>query len=183
MPGEPGPQVIGAGQDQSPGLVDRPRALAGGTAPGDHQRADRLHRAVAAFRRAAGPAGLRGPRRADGVERIGLARPAPVLPVGAVHLDHPDTGRGDVASQSGAVAASPLDPDQGDRPEPAQPVQQQGIAGRGRRELPDPEQPADRIQRGGDVGISVGVDTAGNSRATVTAHASSTMVTAIPFSG
>ena len=160
--GEPGPQVIGPGQDQGPGLVDRLGALAAGAALGDHQRADRLHRAVPALRRAAGPAGLRGPGRADGIERVGLARPAPVLAVRAVHLHDPDAGRGDVAGQARAVAASPLDPGQAHRPEPAQPAQQPGIAGRRRRELLDPEQPADRVQRGRDVGISVGVHAAGD---------------------
>ena len=124
MPGEPGPQVIGAGQEQSPGLVDGPGALSGGAAPGDHQRPDRLHGTVPAFRRAAGPAGLRGPGRADRVQRIGFTLPAPVLPVRAVHLDDPDPGCGDVTGQSGAVAAGPFDADQGDGPEPAQPAQQ-----------------------------------------------------------
>jgi hypothetical protein len=113
VPGEPGSQVIGAGQEQGPGLVDGPGALSGGTAPGGHQRPDRLHRAVPALRRAAGPAGLRGPRGADRVQRVGLALTAAVLPVGAVHLDDPDPGRGDVAGQPGAVTAGPLDADQG----------------------------------------------------------------------
>ena len=93
-----------------------------GAALGDHQRADRLDRAVTALRRAAGPAGLGGPGGADGIERVGLALPAAVLAVGAVHLDDPDAGRGDVAGQAGAVAAGPLDPDQADGPEPAQPA-------------------------------------------------------------
>ena len=47
-----------------------------------------------------------------------FALPTPVLPVGTVHLDDPDTGRGDVTGQAGSVAAGPLDPDQADRPEP-----------------------------------------------------------------
>ncbi len=50
--GEPGPQIIGSGQDQGPGLVDRPGAFSCGAALGDHQRADRLDRAVPALRRA-----------------------------------------------------------------------------------------------------------------------------------
>ena len=86
-----------------------------------------------------------------------LPCPAPVLPVRAVHLHDPDTGRGDVAGQAGAVAAGPLDPDQADGPEPAQPVQQPRITGRGGRELLHAEQPADGIERGGDVGVGVGV--------------------------
>ena len=113
--GEPGPQVVGAGHDQRPGLVDGLGPLGAGAALGDHQRADRLDGAVPALRRAAGPAGLGGPGGADGVQRVGLALPAPVLPVGAVDLDDPDAGRGDVAGQAGAVAAGALDPDQGRR--------------------------------------------------------------------
>jgi hypothetical protein len=138
VPGEPGPDVIGPGQDQGPGLVDRLGAFAGGAALGDHQRPDRLHRAVPALGRAGCPAGLRGPRGADRVQRVGLALPA-VLAVGSVHPDDPDAGRGDVPGQAGAVTAGALDADQAHGPEPAQPAQQPGIARRDRRELPDAE--------------------------------------------
>ena len=55
VPGEPGAQVIGPGQDQGPGLVDRLDPLGAGAAPVDHQRPDRLDRAVPALRRAAAP--------------------------------------------------------------------------------------------------------------------------------
>ena len=79
---------------------------------------------------------------------------------------HPDASCGDMASQSGAVTASPFDAGQGDGPEPAQPAQQAGIASWGGRELPDTEQPADGIQRGGDMDICVGVHAAGNCGAT-----------------
>jgi len=61
-----------------------------------------------------------------------------------------------MAGQSGAVAAGPLDAGQGDGLEPAQPAQQARIASRGGRELPDAQQPADGIERGGDMGICVG---------------------------
>jgi hypothetical protein len=92
----------------------------------------------------------------------GLARPAPVLAVGAVHLHHPHTSRGDVAGQAGAVAAGPFDPGQAHGPEPAQPRQQAGISGRAGRELPDTEQPADRVERCCDVHVGVGVHAAGD---------------------
>ena len=160
MPGKPGPQVIGAGQDQCPGLVDRLGPPGAGAALGDHQRPDRLHRTVPALRRAAGTAGLRSPRGAHRIEGVGLARPSPVLPVRAVHLHHPDPSRRDAAGQAGAVAAGALDPDQAHRPEPAQPVQQRRVASRGGRELLDAQQPADGIQRGRDVGVGVGVHAA-----------------------
>jgi hypothetical protein len=91
--GEPGAQVLRAGHDQGPGLVDRLGPLGAGTALGDHQRPDRLDRAVASLRGAASPAGLGGPGRADRVQRIGLPLPAAVLPVRAVHLDDPDASR------------------------------------------------------------------------------------------
>ena len=122
VPGEPGPQVIGAGQDQRPGLAAGLGPLGAGAAPVGHQGPDRLYRAVAALRRAAGPARLGGPGGADRIKRAGLALPAAVLAAGAVYLDDPDAGRGDVAGQAGAVAAGALDPDQGDGPEPAQPA-------------------------------------------------------------
>jgi hypothetical protein len=116
VPGEPGPQGIRTGDDQCPGVVDRLGPLMAGAAPGHHQRPDRLHRAVPAFGRPRGPAALRGPRRADRIQRIGLAVAAPVLPVRAVHLDDPDAGRNQVPCQARAVAAGALDADQGDGP-------------------------------------------------------------------
>ncbi len=81
------------------GLVDRLSPLRAGSALGDHQHPDRLDRAVPALRRAVGLAGLRGPGGADRVKGVGLALPARVLPVRAVHLHNPDAGRGDVAAR------------------------------------------------------------------------------------
>jgi hypothetical protein len=75
-----------------------------------------------------------------------------------------------VPGQAGAVAAGALDPDQAHCPEPGQPAQQPGIPGRSDGELPDSEQPADRIQRGRDVGIGVGVHAAGNSACLYDGH-------------
>ncbi|HEY2127126.1 MAG TPA: hypothetical protein VGH77_08070, partial [Streptosporangiaceae bacterium] len=80
---EPGPQLIGPGHDQGPGLVDRLGPLGAGTALGDHQRPDRLDRPVPALRRATGPPGLRRPRSAHGIKGVRLALPAAVLAVGA----------------------------------------------------------------------------------------------------
>jgi hypothetical protein len=62
-----------------------------------HQRPDRLDGTIAALRRAAGPAGLRGPGGADGIEGVRLARPAPVLAVRAAGPGDTDAGVGDVA--------------------------------------------------------------------------------------
>jgi hypothetical protein len=87
----------------------RPSAVSARIAPG---------RAVPALRRAAGPAGLGGPRGTDGIQQVGLALPAPVLAVRADCLHDPDAGRGDVAGQARAVASGPFDAGQGDGPEP-----------------------------------------------------------------
>ena len=69
-------------------------------------------------------------------------------------------------ARPGAVTAGPFDADQAHGAEPAQPAQQAGVAGRGGGELPDAEQPADGIERGGDMGIGVGVHAAGDRGAT-----------------
>ena len=162
VPCEPGPQVIRPGQHQCPGLVDGLGAFSGGAAFGDHERPDRLDGAVPALRCTAGPARLGRAGGADGIQRVRLALPAPVLAVGAVHLHHPDTGRGDVAGQARAVTAGALDPDQAHGPEPAQPPQEKAVSGRGSRELLDTEQPSKGIERGGDVHVGMGVHAAGD---------------------
>jgi hypothetical protein len=122
VPGEPGPDVIGAGQDQRPGLVDRLGSLRAGGALGHHECPDRPGLAVPAPGRSCGAARLGRAGGADRVQRIGFALAAPVLPVRAVHPGHPDPGRGDVPGQPGTVAAGPFDPDQADRGEALQPA-------------------------------------------------------------
>jgi hypothetical protein len=67
-----------------------------------------------------------------------------------------------VPGQARAVTAGALDPDQAHGPEPAQPAQQPRVADLGRGELLDAELPADRVERGGDVSIGVGVHPAGD---------------------
>ena len=163
--------AIGGGPSDAPGSARRsatPEAselLRPGTraALGDHQRTDRLDRAVTAFRRAERPAGQGGAGGADGIQRVGLALAAAVLPIAAIHLDDPHTGRRHVPGQAGAVTAGPLDPDQAHGPEPTQPTQQPGVASRSRRELRYAQQPADRIKRRGDMHVRMSVHPAGNS--------------------
>jgi hypothetical protein len=87
---------------------------------------------------------------------VGLALAAAVLPAGTAGLHDPDASRGDVAGQAGAVAAGALDPGQAHGPEPAQPAQQAAVSGRGGRELPDPRQPSDGIERSRDLHVRVG---------------------------
>ncbi len=75
-----------------------------------------------------------------------------------------------MAGEARAVAAGPLDPDQAHGPEPAEPAQQAAIASRTGRELPDAEQPADRIQRGSHMRVGVGVHAAGNGASLYDGH-------------
>src|SRR5215813_4970191 len=86
----------------------------------------RIASTVAALRGAAGAAGQGRPGGADRIERIGLACPPPVLPVGPVYLHHTHAGGGDVPGQPSAVTVSPFDAGQAHRAEPAQPAQQPG---------------------------------------------------------
>ena len=60
------------------------------------------------------------------------------------------------AGQPSAVAAGPFDTGQARRAEPAQPLQQAGIPGRGGPELGPAQQLADGIERGSDMHIRQG---------------------------
>src|SRR5215471_16550390 len=102
------------------------------------------------------------PRRAGRIQRVRLALPRPVLPVWAVHLHHPHPGCRQIAGQARPVAAGALHAGHGESPEPAQPAQQAGVAGGGGGELLHAQQPADRIQRGRDMQVSVRVHAAGD---------------------
>ena len=62
-----------------------------------------------------------------------------VIDVSVSQLDDPHTCRRDVPGQASAIAAGALDANQAHRPEPGQPLQQEGIASRGNSELPDAE--------------------------------------------
>ena len=66
------------------------------------------------------------------------------------------------AGQLSAVTAGPFDTGQAHRTEPAQPLQQAGLPGRGSRELGHAQQPANGIERGSDMHIRVGVHAAGD---------------------
>src|SRR5262249_39677006 len=143
-----------------------------------------LHRAIPALRRAGRPAGLRSPRRADRIQRVGLARPVPVLPIGPVYLDDPDAGRGQVPGQARAVTAGALDADQGHLPEPAQPARTPPGRPRGREpragEGGNPRTPRRPPMESSAAATCM---SAWVSTPPVMAHASSTMVIAVPFCG
>ena len=64
---------------------------------------------VPAFGAPGRPARLRSLRGTHGIERVGLACPAPVLAVGTTDLNNPDTRGGDVPGRASAVAAGSLD--------------------------------------------------------------------------
>jgi hypothetical protein len=85
-----------------------------------------------------------------------------VLAVRAIDLHDPDAGRSQVPGQARPVAAGALDTDQGEVPEPGQPAEQIGVPGRGGRELPYAQQPAERVERGGYVHVGVRVHAAGD---------------------
>ena len=154
----------GPGQDQGPGLVDDLGPLGRGlcawrpSAPGSPRPSRRGPSA-----RRGGPAGLCRPGSADGIERVRLPRPAPVLTIRTVHLHHPHTSRSDVTGQASAIAAGPFDPHQADGPEdpPASPAaghmqpRQPGTPGK-------PSSPPGRIKRGGDVHVGVSAHPAGD---------------------
>jgi hypothetical protein len=89
-----------------------------------------------------------GTRTRDGRASNGqIAATAATIPASAAST---------LARKARAVTAGTLDADQGNGPEPAQPAEQPGVAGRRDRELLDAEQPADGIQRGGDMRVGVG---------------------------
>jgi len=160
--GETGAQIVGSGQDHRPHLVDGGGPVPAGGAFRDHQRADRLDLAVASLRGPCRLSGQRGACCAERVERVGLALGSAGGAIGAVDLDHGDPGGVKVAGEPGAVAAGPFDPDALNGPETHEPVREGGVAGRCRGERLDSELAADRVERGGNVNVEVGVDTAGD---------------------
>jgi hypothetical protein len=157
-----GAQRFGGGDDQRLDLTLRVGALVDRAAAGDPQRGQGLHRATAPLGQPVGAPGLGGPGGGLGIQRVGLAVPAPGRPVGAVDLDHGHPGLVEVCGQFGAVAAGAFDTDQHQLSERAQPGQQRGIPGRGGRELAVPQQPALPVHGRGGVGVAVGVHPAGH---------------------
>jgi hypothetical protein len=91
---------------------------------------------------------------------VGLAVAAPLLAVRAVDLDHGDAGGGEMAGESGAVGAVPSTPTRSIGPKDSSQPTRAWQTRRCRRERLDAEQPADRVDRSGDVHVKVGVDTA-----------------------
>ena len=112
------------------------------------------------FGHRAGVAGEGGARRGFGVDGVGLAALAAGLAVRAVHLDHLDARRGEVASQAGAVAAGAFDADTAHGAPGGQPGGQLAVAGGVRRERRRRQQRPGGINSSGDMDITVGIDPA-----------------------
>jgi hypothetical protein len=85
---------------------------------------------------------------------------AAALPVGTVDFEDRDAVALQVPRQAGAPGAGPLDADSVDDPEPSEPVEELGVAGRGGRERCDAELGASLVESSGDVDVLVGVDAA-----------------------
>jgi len=117
------------------------------------------------LRRSGGLLGLHGTGSGDRVHDVGLAVPAPYLPVRSPNLHHGHVVDAQVPGQGSTVGAGAFHPHRSHRPEPDQPRQQRPIPGRGRRERRGAQQPTDLIQSGSDMNIAVGVDAASDERA------------------
>ena len=139
-----------------------PDPLLAGAAPGHAQHPYGLNAAVSRLRLSLGPprqGGSSGFHRVDG---IGLARPPPLLAVGAVHLDDAHALVVEVAGQAGPVAAGALDANHDDGAEALKPGQQPAITEAVGRERLDAEQAADGVEGGDDMDVEVGVDPSGD---------------------
>ena len=131
-------------------------------AAGHPQRAQRVDLPAAGLRDTGGPAGLGSPGGGLGVDRVGLTLPAAGLAVRAVDLDQLDPCRLQDCGQPGPVGPGALNPDPHQLPEACAARPAARVAGRGGRELPVPQQPAGRVERGGGVGVFVRVDPTGD---------------------
>jgi hypothetical protein len=143
-------------------LVEALDAHLASRAVSDEQRPDRLHAAIGGLRHARRAARQ---RRSSGLHRIdgvGLAVAATGLPVRAIDLHHRHPNTAQEAGQAGPVGAGALHPDPLQRAKTDQPGVQVGEPGGGRRERPEAEQTAVDVQRGSDVHIQMGVDSAGD---------------------
>jgi hypothetical protein len=105
------PQRLGGGDDQAAELVAGLGAGLDRAAAGHLQGPDRFHRAVTGFRLTRRLAVQGGQRGGDCIGGIGLAAPAPRLPVRPDHLRHLDAAGGQVAGQPSPVAPGAFHPD------------------------------------------------------------------------
>ena len=127
---------------------------------GDQQRPYRFGERVTRLRLTVAAAGQRSAGSLDGVELIGLAVPASLLPVRTIDLDHRHRRSREMAGDTRAVRAGALDTNTFDRAEPAHPHRQTTMPVRGRAERLDTQQTAVHIDDRGDVHVAMRVDPA-----------------------
>ncbi len=101
-----------------------------------------------------------GAGRGFGVDRVGLAVPAAVLPVGSVNFDDVDVMVEEVPGQARTPRSGPFDPHAGHLPVAGQPGEEFTVAGRGRREGSAGDESTRRVDDGGDMHVTMVVDTA-----------------------
>ena len=94
----------------------------------------------------------------DGVELIGLAVAAALLPVRTINLDHRHRRSREMTCKAGPIGAGALDPDTLDRAEPSHPRRQHPCPSARRRERLDTQQTAVHVDHRGDVHIAMRVD-------------------------
>jgi hypothetical protein len=100
----------------------------------------------------------RGAGRCFGVDRVGLATPPTLLPVGPVDLHDLVAAANKPAGQARGVAAGPLDPEALHRAQAAGPALELRIAPHARWRRGGPNNPADLIHSGGHMDVFVAVD-------------------------
>ncbi len=154
------PQLIGSGVDKLTDLVDRLGSRLACAAPRHHEGADGFDIAVAGLGHPEGASGQGGPGRLNGVERIGLSLPRPLLAVGPVDFDHDEALSSEVTGEAGAIGACAFHPDQGDLSEGAHPATEQLVAGEVGSEGLHTEQAALGVDHRRHVDICMRVDAA-----------------------
>ena len=141
-----------------PNLVEGLDAHVTSGALGHHQGPDRFDVPVPGLGCSAGPTGLGGPGRLDGIGGVGLAPGPPGLAVLTVDLHDVNAVPAEIPGEAGAVGAGALHPDQGDGSEGAHPNEQLPVAGRRRGKRLHAKKPTKRIEGRRHVDIQVGVD-------------------------
>ena len=150
-------QVVGRGDDDRVQLVGSLGARLHRRSAGYAQHAEHLHRTVLGLGLAQDRSGLYRARSGLGVERIGLARQPASPPAGADHFDDVDVLAAQVASQASAVGTSALDAELVDNTQAASLLQHAPVSVTAGRDVDGIQLATELIQRGGDMGVQVGV--------------------------
>jgi hypothetical protein len=127
-------QLLRSGEAQMSDLIQILDAYVAARTTHDQQRADRFDITIGCLRDPRRAARQCRTRRFDRVELVRLALAAPLLPIGAVDLDHQLAVAAQMTRQPGTVRAGALHPNSSHRTEAGQPAVQLGVARRCRRE-------------------------------------------------